>query len=341
MASDIAVAVLGAGKMGLIHCRSIASTPGLRLVAASSGAPERLAAVREEFDVATYPSHEQLLADRNVQWVVIATTTDKHKHWALKALAAGKRLIIEKPVALSYPEAQEIFAEATRRKLAVTVYQSRRWDNDFTLIRDLLRKGTLGEVYRIESRYTDFSSGWGGWGAQGLANPWRLKKAYGGGLLADWGTHLLDQLLLLLDAEVVGLYAGMYGRIWTTEVDDHFWAELDFAGGVSARVEASNNARIPLPRWYVVGTTGTLQVRGGDPTAWDAAVIRSEFEGRPQEIKIPIDQPELSRGFYQEFVKALAEGGPLPVQPSEVLKVMQLVDAMRESAESGRSVSFE
>jgi len=340
MASDIAVAVLGAGKMGLFHCEFIASTPGLKLVAASSNSPERLQAVREKFDVTTYGSHEQLLADRQIEWVVIATTTDKHEHWALKALEAGKQLIIEKPVALSSSQAETIFEEASRRKLGVTVYQNRRWDTDFQLLRALLRQGALGKVYRIESRYTHFSSGWGGWGAQGLANPWRLKKAYGGGLLADWGPHLLDQLLLLLDCEIVGLYAGMYGRIWTTEVDDHFWAELALADGGSVRVEASNNARIPLPRWYVVGTAGTLQVRGGDCTDWDCAVIRSEFDGRPQEIRIPIEQRELSTGFYPEFVKALASGGALPVRADEALKVMRLLDAVRESAASGRSVSF-
>jgi predicted dehydrogenase len=338
--AKIAVAVLGVGRMGLIHCESIAATSGLSLVAASSRSPERLAAALQRFDLTGYRSHEELLADPRVEWVVIATTTDEHKEWALKALKAGKRLIIEKPVGLSYEEAAAIFEEADKRNLEVTVHQNRRWDRDFQVVRAVLRDSLLGEVYRIESRYTSFSSGWAGWGAQGMANPWRLKRKYGGGLLSDWGPHLLDQALLLVNSEVRSLFAGMYGRIWTREVDDHFWVELTFADGRSLRAEASNNSRIPLPRWYILGTAGTLQVRGGELTDWDAAVIRKEFNGFPQEIRIDIGQLMLSTGFYAEFAEAARSGKKLPVSAAEVLRVMRLMDAVRESASSGRSVSF-
>ncbi len=338
MSGPIALGVLGAGRMGLIHCGTIASTPGLRLVAASSTSPERVAAVREKFDVAAYGSHEELLADPAVEWVVIATTTDRHREWALKALQAGKELIIEKPVALSAEETAGIFDEARRRKKRVTVYQSRRWDADFRLVRRILKGSLLGEVYRIESRYSSFSAGWGGWGARGTADPWRLRREHGGGLLNDWGPHLFDQALLLSRSRVTGLSAGMYGRVWTSEVDDHFWAELAFADGTAMRVEASNNCRIPLPRWYILGREGTLQVRGGELTDWDAAVIRREFDGAPQETRISIDQLELSVGFYEEFAAAVRGGAELPVRPEEVLRTMRLIDAVRESASSGRSV---
>ena len=340
MGRDIAVGVLGAGRMGLLHCEAIAATPGLRLVAASSNAPERLAAVREKFDAAAYGSHEELLADPGIDWVVIATTTDRHLEWALKGLRAGKELIIEKPVALSSEEAAKIFAEARRRNLRVTVFQNRRWDNDFRLVRRVLGESMLGEVYRIESRYSSFSSGWGGWGAQGEKNPWRLKREYGGGLLNDWGPHLLDQALLLHPAGVKSLVAGMYGRIWTSEVDDHFWVELSFRDGRSMRVEASNNSRIPLPRWYILGSEGTLEIRGGGLTDWDAAVIRREFDGLPQEIRIEIQQLAVSMEFYESFVAAVREGKELPVRPEEVLATMRLIDAARESAATGRSIEL-
>jgi predicted dehydrogenase len=340
MGRDVTMGVLGAGKMGLIHCESIAATPGLKLLAASSSSPERVAAVRERFDISVYGSHEELLADRRVEWVVIATTTDRHLEWALKALQAGKELIVEKPVALSGAEAEAIFEEARRGGRRVTVFQNRRWDSDFQLVRKVLQQGLLGEVYRIESRYTSFSAGWGGWGAQGVANPWRLKRRYGGGLLNDWGPHLLDQLLLLVPAKATGLAAGLYGRIWTAEVDDHFWIEVSFADGRSARAEATNNARIPLPRWHILGREGTLQVRGGDLTDWDSALIRKEFDGSTQEIRIGIDQREIPVGFYGEFAAAVLNGRELPVRPEEVLRVMRLIDAARESAAGGRPVSL-
>jgi predicted dehydrogenase len=340
MGNEIAIAVLGAGKMGFIHCESISATPGLRLAGASSGSAERLAEIQKRFAVDTYSSHDALLRAPEVRWVVISTTTEKHKEWALKALAAGKELIVEKPIALTYSDAKEIIEEGRRRNLRVTVFQNRRWDNDFRLVRKITRQSLLGEIYRIESRYASFSEGWGAWGAQGAANPWRLKKQYGGGLLNDWGPHLLDQIFLLTRSKVTSLFCRAYSKIWSTEVDDHFWIELIFANGQTARVEASNNARISQPRWYLWGTKGTLQVKGGNLTDWNAALIRKSSAGYSVETRITYDQRELSLGFYEAFADAVMNNKSLAVRPAQILRVMKTIDAARASSHRGRSVSF-
>jgi len=102
-----------------------------------------------------------LLQDPELEWIVIATTTVRHREWAIKAISHGKNLIVEKPIAQSLAEAEQIFEAAGKAGVKVTVYNSRRWDADFQLIRQVLSEGKLGEVYRIESRYTDFDPGWG------------------------------------------------------------------------------------------------------------------------------------------------------------------------------------
>jgi len=340
MAKLFSLGVLGVGRMGMEHCRQILETPGLRLAAASSRAEQRVREAEKQFGIRCYRRHEDLLRDPQLQWVVIATTSDQHARWALEAIACGKELIIEKPVALSYRETEEIFSAAEKRGLRVTVYQSRRWDRDFELVRELLREGLLGEVYRIESRRTSYSAGWGGWGAQGMENPWRLKKSYGGGMLNDWAPHLVDQLLLLVPSRPVGVFAWAEGRLWTREVDDHFWAEIRFADGLSARVEASNNHRLPLPRWCLVGSAGTLQVGGGGSDSWNEGVLRREFHGIPEQTRFDISQSELASGFYPCLAEALAEGRPLPVQPGEVLAVMELIEAIKASAAAGKEVTL-
>ena len=334
------VGVLGVGRMGLIHCQEITATPGLELVAASSRAPELVKAAGERFPITVYSSHKELLNDESLEWVVIATTTEKHKEWALKAIAAGKELIIEKPIALSLKEAEQIYESAAKQGLRVTVHNNRRWDRDFKLVRKVLKESTLGEVYRIESRYTHYSDTWGAWGAEGVRNPWRLKKQYGGGLLNDWGPHLFDQLLLLTDSRVKTLFAKTYAKIWSKEVEDHFWAEILFENSLSARIEASNNFRLAQSRWCVVGTEGTLAVEGGDPSDWNTAVIRRGNDDFPEEIRIDISQAELSPGFYQAFVQALQTSAPLPVSPEHVLRVMHLIESVRESDKTGHSVLF-
>ena len=338
--TTIKFGVLGVGRMGLIHCREIAATPGLELVAVSSRAPELIKSARDRFPITVYSSHEELLKDENLEWIVIATTTERHKEWALKAISAGKELIIEKPIALSLRDAEQIYESASKKGLRVTVHNNRRWDQDFKLVRKVLKESTLGEVYRIESRYTHCSDTWGAWGAEGVRNPWRLKKRYGGGLLNDWGPHLFDQLLLLTDSRVKTLFAKTYAKIWSQEVEDHFWAEVLFENRLSARVEASNNYRLAQSRWCIVGTEGTLAVEGGDPSDWNVAVIRRQSDDFPEEIRFDISQPELSTGFYQAFVQALQTSAPLPVAPDQVLRVMRLIEAVRESDKADRSVSL-
>jgi predicted dehydrogenase len=341
MNKETAIGVLGVGRMGRIHCEQIAATPGLRLAAASSRSPDRVAAAAEGRQIRTYARHEELLADPEPEWVVIATYTSEHHEWALKAIAAGKNVIVEKPMALSFAEASSIFRAADKQGVRVTVYQNRRWDPDFQLVRRVLEQGLLGEVYRIESRYTIFSSGWGGWGAAGLKNPWRLKKDRGGGMLGDWGPHLFDQLLLLEGSPVRSVLGRLENRIWSSEVEDHFWAEIVFDRGLSARVEASNNHRLPLPRWLLVGKEGTLKVTGGSVENWNNAVLRREDFGYEQEIRFDTKEAGPEAGFYTAFADALARQVPLPVQPSESLAVMKLMDGVRESARRGNSLDLQ
>jgi scyllo-inositol 2-dehydrogenase (NADP+) len=339
MKRTIKMGVLGLGRMGQVHCRLISECGGLQLVAGSSGSAQLRKSVEERFGIRTYADHQALLRDPQVAWIVIATTTDRHREWALRAIQAGKSLIIEKPIALTFQEAAEIISAAERAGVRLTVYNSRRWDADFLFVRRLLTEGSLGEMYRIESRYTNFDRGWGAWGAQGESNPWRLKKAYGGGMLGDWGPHLFDQILLLVDSPLRSVFGKLYGKVWSTEVEDHFFSELLFENGVSVLVEASNNHRIAQPRWCIVGSEGTLWVQGGSPSEWSPALIRRSAGGSIEETRHELPRVELSIGYYRDLVKALQAGAPLPVQPVQVLEVMKLIEAVRESSASGRSIA--
>jgi len=326
--------------MGQVHCRQIATTPGLSLSAASSRSPEITAGIKDKLKIRVYHSHEELLQDSSIGWIVITTFTHEHKRWALQAIAAGKNLIIEKPVALSYQEAAAIYQAAREKGVQVTVHLNRRWDRDFELVQRVLKEYLLGEVYRIESRYTGFSSEWAGWGLQGLDNPWRLKKAYGGGILSDWGPHLFDQLLLLVASPAKCLFGKTESRIWSSEVEDHFWAEVIFQNGVSARVEASNNHRYSLPRWLLLGSKGTLKMAGGDPCEWNRALVRKNFHDFQEEISLDTSQQELSGGFYPAFAAALQQGKRPSVSPEEVLGAARLMDAVKESNSSGQSIDL-
>jgi len=115
--------------------------------------------------------------------------------------------------------------------------------------------------------------GWPSWGIDGMANPWRVKAKYGGGMLYDWGPHLVDQILQLMGGDPIGVYGALQSGIWSSEVDDHFFAFLRFEGDVMCQIEASNNGRIDMPRWYVIGTKGTIIVPGKSEPFWDEVEI--------------------------------------------------------------------
>ena len=338
---EIRLGVLGGGRMGWEHCRQIEETPGLELRAVSSRSEDGRASVKERFrNVKVYSGHEELLAADDVDWIVITTFTNEHRKWALLGLEQGKNLVIEKPITLDAAEAEEIFAAAEKHGLTVTVHQNRRWDRDFELVKKVLADGLLGDVYRIESRVCYFSDAWAGWGAEGMRNPWRLKKEYGGGILSDWGSHLFDQLVTGVSDRPAHVYGRTESRIWSEEVEDHFYADLRFEDGRSAWVEASNNHGLPLPRWVLVGTEGTLQVPGGIPEEWTSAVITRKYGDFDRRETIDISQDEFSPGFYTDFQNNVAAGKSPQVAGEEVILVSKIIDAVRESSATGRAVKL-
>ena len=109
---------------------------------------------------------------------------------AIAALEAGKNVICEKPVALSSEDLAEMIAASEKAGKLFTVHQNRRWDRDFRMIMNTLKAGKIGSPYTIESRVH---------GQNGVMHGWRAYKVAGGGMLLDWGVHMIDQLLFMLD----------------------------------------------------------------------------------------------------------------------------------------------
>jgi predicted dehydrogenase len=136
----------------------------------------------------------------------------------------------------------------------------------------------------------------------------------------------------------VKLYGKTYSKVWSLEVEDHFGAELSFEGGFSARAEVSNNHRLPLPRWLILGSQGSLTVSGGDPAEWNTAIVKVQEGGKLEEWRLDISHAELSVGFYDSFSRALSDGSPLPVAPGQILQVMRLVEAVRQSQNYGEVI---
>lgn len=311
--------------------------------------PARMQAAIEK-GLYPYASEEELLTDPEIDIVLVATTNECHAEICKRALRHGKHVLCEKPVTLSSAELLEVMAVAEECGKIFTIDQNRRVNRDYVLMRRSLEAGLVGKPYVIESRVE---------GSRGMPEGWRCNKDQGGGMMFDWGVHLIDQILYLSDAKVQNVYCKMYS-VHYPEVDDNFRLTLTLSDGLTAHIEVSTNNYILHPRWYVLGTDGTLQI---DDWSCTGRVIRPLSAQNEWTVEIAADRSGPSKTMakrdpstvetieltaptdvidnldptYFQLVDAI-EGAELKIKPEQALRVMQVMEAAFESARTGDAV---
>ena len=220
-------ALIGYVGMGHWHVNQLKTMPELINIAGIYDILEEKRVEAEANGLKAYPSLEALLADPEIDFITIATPNDFHRPIAIQAMAAGKHVISEKPVTMTADDLQARIDAAKKYDRIVSVHQNRRWDEDYRIIKKLYDENTLGRVFNIESRVH---------GSRGIPGDWRNKKLQGGGMILDWGVHMLDQLLQIVPENVVSVY-NVNSHVTNDEVDDGFKAVITFASGVTAQVE--------------------------------------------------------------------------------------------------------
>ena len=287
-----------------------------------------------------YSSAEELFADASVGAVLIATPNDVHAPYAYAAAKAGKHIICEKPVAMSSAEAEAMYVAAEEAGVLFEVHQNRRWDDDFLTVCRIVSEETVGGVYKVESRVM---------GGNGIPGGWRKKIAHGGGMLLDWGVHLIDQMLQMIRSDVVSLYC-TFSDIYREEVDDGCDLLVRFENGVEYRVVVATDCFRNLPRWQVYGTEGTATVADWDLSGGVTRMLTREGakqgikagngftrtmaprEGDSvEELPLPVVHAE-PFAFYKNFAAACAGAEEPVVKKDEVLRVFRLMEAAHRSA---------
>lgn len=345
----ISLAIVGYGGMGSYHQSTLIPTDLFQLAGIFDIDHQKIKQAQEA-GLETYGSFEALLADQKVSVVLIATPNDQHKDLAIAALQAGKHVICEKPVTLNTAELDAILAVAEATECHFIVHQNRRWDPDFLRVRQVYKEKTIGDLFQIESRVH---------GANGIPGDWRHVKAQGGGMLLDWGVHLLDQLLFMIDSPIKKVAADL-SYVLGEEVDDGFITYLTFANGITALVEVGTTNYVKLPRWYIKGLagggviddwdlSGSLVVAKDDknqaPTPIQAGVGLTKTMAPPSEEAVAIEawpqtQAEFP-SFYQNVYDVLVNGASPIVKNHEVRRVMGLMETIFEAAARGEVLDFE
>lgn len=354
---DIRIGIVGHGFMGHEHEKMLTKMEGIRVVGFSDIDQKQLEDVQE--GLKRYASNDELMNDPEVDVVLIAANNNQHYDLVVQAAKAGKDIICEKPVAMTTEELDRMIAVTKECGVKFTVHHQRRLDPDFRTMKAVFDAGSLGKVYSIKS---------GLYGFNGNMHDWHVYKKEGGGMLYDWGVHLLDQILWMMPgAKIQSVYADLRNVI-NFEVDDYFKILMRFDNGIMAEVElgtyyltdkmhdkwferhwmiGGNQGSAYVdgfePEGKIVRTTHLLQNVSGQRTMTAAGPTRSF--GPPAEGTIVTEPlPEVHtchEDFFENYKKAYRGEEEFLVKVEETRRVLALMEAVRESARTGQSVAFE
>ena len=339
--------VIGYGGMGGWHTRYLKESDAVNLLGVYDIKPERNE-LAEQNGIHAYDSWQQVLDDPNVDFVTIAVPNELHKPLAIEAMAAGKHVITEKPVTMSSSDLQEIFDASAKYDRLFTTHQNRRWDCDYLMMKQAYASGTLGRVFNIESRIQ---------GSRGIPGDWRGKKEHGGGMILDWGVHLIDQMIgIVNDSKIEKIYCRC-DHITNDEVDDGFQLDLYFEGGVTGRIEVGTSHFIAMPRFYMTGTDGAAIINDWRENTrivackdWSekdvkpvvtAAGLTKTMAPRDEKttVESEIVRPESDvHDFYRNFVATINGEAKQLVTHAQLMRVMKVMEAAFESDRIGQPV---
>lgn len=351
------MAIIGFGGMGNNHRQYIVRRLNdsdypekIDLVGVYDIDPARKA-YAESLGLKAFESDDEIWNDPEIKIVLVSVPNDMHLPYVEKAAKAGKNIIVEKPASMGLGEVEKMYDVTEKAGVVFTPHQNRRWDDDFLSVKAVADEGKLGRVYRIESRVM---------GSNGIPGAWRKEAKRGGGMMLDWGVHLIDQMLCWIDSTVTSVYC-TYSYEAGEDVDDGFDLEVKFENGIVYRIVVDTNTFIVLPRWQVYGTDGTATV-----TEWrkfetvEGEVVRcvqrfdDKLEGvnagngftktmaaRREETEEKTVLPHVygdKNEFYANLMDAIRLGKPLIVTREQEERLFRVMEAAKRSAEKGEVI---
>lgn len=347
--STHSVAIVGFGGMGSTHAKWLSEEKRASLCGVFDINPKRQK-LAQEIGYRAYGSVEEILVDSNVEIVLVATPNHLHRDIAIQAMRAGKNIICEKPATIGCSELREVMRVSDETGKLFVTHQNRRWDEGYLVMRQLYRNGYLGDVFNIESRVL---------GARGIPGDWRGKKEFGGGMLYDWGVHLIDQILQLTDEKIKKIFC-QCTHVTNNDVDDGFKLLLTFENSLTAHIEVGTCNFISMPMWYMAGNQGTAVIDSWDMKGkivklrtWKDSDARpivaasgmtktmAPRDGNSVEEQ-PISRCESNpREFYANVFDYLEGSAEIMIKNEQVLRVLRVIELALKSAENIQSIDFE
>ncbi len=335
----IRIGIIGLGNRSRNHLDGLklhrADAPITALCDLDSSRAARVNAALPE-SAATYTDYRELLADRNVDAVVIVSPNFLHREMALAALKAGKDVLVEKPLALTYDAAREVAAEASRLGRVLAVGMQRRYFPADARIRQLVEEGRIGAIHFIS--YNEFRGDWNpnSWKfsdpVTGAETNWRYLRKTAGSSELELSIHSFGFVQSLLNSSLVKLSAsGGTVHFKGRETRDLSTAIADFSNG--ARLEYSFCGFAP-GAWHncnILGEKGALELHD------NRLVIRSTG-AKPETEEFRAAESAESQ-MYREFFRSVRDRTPSPLNAQFAIEASKLAYAIDIAIIENRAVT--
>jgi len=341
-------AVIGYGGMGHYHSGQMGKLPYLKFIGGYDIDAKKMDELSSK-GVKAYKSSDELFADPDVDFVVISTPNEVHASYAIAAAKAGKHVVCEKPVAMNAKELTDMIKAHEESGTKLMVHQNRRWDSDFMTAKNIYDKSTLGRIYYIESRIS---------GSNGIAEDWRSVRFHGGGMLYDWGIHMIDQVMFMVKSRLIGVYCNL-SYVQKYDADDGFSLILYWEDGTRAMLDFDTNDFAGTKRWRPFGEEGTAAYNWASMGKMIKVIDKKDSNIRAVQIgngmtktiaprsrksqrKIKIEKV---RGgwdsFYNQYYGYVVNNSEPYIKTAENLRVMKVIDAAFQSHEKQQRIEVD
>jgi len=334
----VTMAVAGLGRAGWdIHVRAIRSRNDFKLVEVMDQDATRREEAKAEFGCDAYPDWKSLLKNSKAELVVVATQSQDHAWMSCQALAAGKHVLCEKPVATKSSDLEKVMTAAKKSKGLFTVHQSARFAPELLHIQEVVKSGKLGRIFNIQRNACGFSR----------RNDWQTFSKYGGGQLNNNGVHLIDQVLQVLNSPAVSVFGDLQQILNPGDVEDHVNVVFRTESGAVGEVQIAVCA-LSLPTWVVMGTKGSLISDGKTSKLRylagklkplkpiDSLAVAGRRYGTSTGEKLEFIEEEIpasatsKKNYYDYLYDSIRNKKPLFVTPESVYRTMQVLKLARK-----------
>lgn len=336
----IKAGIAGLGRSGWkIHADTLGKLPeSYEVAAVCEKDSKRAAEAAEKFGCRAYSEFNELIADGDVELVIVATPNHLHSQNSIDALKAGKHVVCEKPMAVNLEHADAMIKTSSETGRTLTIFQNRRYEPAFRKVMEVVSSGKLGRIVMVKMMWQGFGRRW----------DWQTLKKYGGGELKNTCPHAIDQALQFFKGKEPEIFCHMEKTLTLGDAEDHVKIIFKAEGAPLLDLEVTKACIYPENRWLIMGTQGglagsftklrwkyfnpgDLEARSVDETPTSDRSYNSEdIPWQPEQVWELGDEEDQRILFYRDFYSTLREGSPLAITPEDIRKQIAVIQKCQE-----------